>query len=244
VANWTREELIIICAELKANDWEVHRADSPEAAHLSSLLNEANFVPVEERRRDFRSPNSVQRKMYDFTTLLDSYGGTPTKGGRTTRDVLKEFEVDPAGMDALAVSLRRAIVTGGVTSVSEPSTVDVDWKSDPDSLADEFEAEEGGRLLALHYRRERNRTIRSRKIAAVMAAGSPVACEVCDFDFGAAYGDLGEGYIEVHHVLPLHASGATTTKLSDLALMCGNCHRMVHRARPWLTPDQLRARLR
>ena len=100
-----------------------------------------------------------------------------------------------------------------------------------------------GQLLARHYRRERNQTIRKRKIAAVKAAGMPIACEVCDFDFAATYGEVGDGYIEVHHVLPLHASGPTITKFSDLALLCSNCHRMIHRARPWLTPDELRDRL-
>jgi 5-methylcytosine-specific restriction protein A len=66
---------------------------------------------------------------------------------------------------------------------------------------------------------------------------------VCAFDFEAAYGGRGREYIEVHHTLPLHASGETKTKLSDLVLLCANCHRMVHRSAPWLTPDALRALL-
>jgi hypothetical protein len=45
---------------------------------------------------------------------------------------------------------------------------------------------------------------------------------------------------ECHHVVPLHVSGATTTKLADLAILCANCHRMIHRGDPWLTPDELR----
>jgi 5-methylcytosine-specific restriction enzyme A len=27
--------------------------------------------------------------------------------------------------------------------------------------------------------------------------------------------------------------------LADLALLCSNCHRMIHRSKQWLTPDQL-----
>nr|WP_253943255.1 HNH endonuclease [Nocardioides sp. zg-1308] len=142
-------------------------------------------------------------------------------------------------MDTLATSLAAAIEAG---RTPKDAAVDVDWDSDADSLSDDFEAQEGGQWLAQHYRRERNRTIRKRKIAAVQAAGLLIACEVCEFDFGRAYGDLGDGYIEVHHVLPLHASGPTTTRLSDLALLCSNCHRMIHRARPWLTPEELRDR--
>ncbi|MEU6849010.1 HNH endonuclease [Actinacidiphila alni] len=43
--------------------------------------------------------------------------------------------------------------------------------------------------------------------------------------------------------MPLHAAGEGTTKLSDLALICSNCHRMIHRSAPWPTPTELRALL-
>lgn len=244
MAAWTREELIIICAELKANDWLVYRAQSDEAERLSELLNEADFISRSERDDNFRSPSSVQRKMYDLSTLLPTYAGKPTKGGRPTREVLEDFLAKPAEMDALAARLRAEIELGSTPVAPPVDVVEVDWQSDPDMLDDGFEAGEGTPLLAWHYRRERNQTIRKRKLAAVKAAGLPIACEVCSFDFRDAYGDLGDGYIEVHHVLPLHASGPTTTRMDDLALLCSNCHRMIHRARPWLTPDGLRERLR
>jgi putative restriction endonuclease len=31
-----------------------------------------------------------------------------------------------------------------------------------------------------------------------------------------------------------------TTRLEDLALLCANCHRMIHRASPWLSVEELR----
>lgn len=243
MADWTREEIIIVCAELKANDWVAHRARSKEADEVSALLNRAEFVPKGQRDDDFRSPASVQRKMYDLSTLLPTYTGKQTKGGRTTREVLEAFLDRPEEMAALAARLR-----AGIDSMNNPpfgieDAIDTDWESDADALDADFEAEEGSPLLVRHYRRERNRTIRKRKLAAVKAAGIPLACEVCEFHFGATYGEVGDGYIEVHHVLPLHASGPTTTRLADLVLLCSNCHRMIHRARPWLAPEELRERL-
>lgn len=68
-------------------------------------------------------------------------------------------------------------------------------------------------------------------------------CEVCGFDFATRYGDLGTGFIEAHHILPLAAAGPATTRLADLALVCSNCHRMLHRAKPWMTPEELGKRL-
>ncbi|MFE3146471.1 HNH endonuclease [Streptomyces sp. NPDC059218] len=47
--------------------------------------------------------------------------------------------------------------------------------------------------------------------------------------------------VECHHVLPLHVAGEGRTKLSDLALICANCHRMIHRRAPGPTPGELRA---
>ncbi|MFF2390980.1 HNH endonuclease [Nocardia sp. NPDC058114] len=68
--------------------------------------------------------------------------------------------------------------------------------------------------------------------------------KICEFDFETVYGERGSCYTECHHVTPLHVSGATETRTSDLILLCANCHRMIHRKSPWLTPDQLRALVR
>lgn len=82
--------------------------------------------------------------------------------------------------------------------------------------------------------------LRAKKISSVLQSGGTLNCEVCGFDYGQTYGPRGQGFIEVHHVRPLHDSGPTTTRLRDLALLCSNCHRMIHRTRPWLTPAELR----
>jgi 5-methylcytosine-specific restriction protein A len=56
------------------------------------------------------------------------------------------------------------------------------------------------------------------------------------------YGVRGRGFIEVHHLRPLHTlKPGTKTKLQDLALVCANCHRMIHARRPWLTLNELKA---
>ncbi|MCC6825191.1 MAG: HNH endonuclease [Acidobacteria bacterium] len=58
-------------------------------------------------------------------------------------------------------------------------------------------------------------------------------CEVCGFNFKAEYGEIGEGFCEVHHLLPLAESNkGRRTKLSDLAIICSNCHRMIHKTKP------------
>ncbi|GHF03294.1 hypothetical protein GCM10014715_69500 [Streptomyces spiralis] len=85
-----------------------------------------------------------------------------------------------------------------------------------------------------------------RKIQAVLEEGTPLRCELCSFGFTAADGEPGDGSIEVHHRLPLHISGVTETRIADPALLCANCHRMLHRSRlaeSWRTPASLRAEM-
>jgi 5-methylcytosine-specific restriction protein A len=95
-------------------------------------------------------------------------------------------------------------------------------------------------LLRLHRVWERKPALREKKIRSVQARGEALACEACGFDFGQTYGDRGQGFIECHHVEPLHQTGERATTIRDLALLCSNCHRMIHRKPPWPTPAQLR----
>ena len=76
------------------------------------------------------------------------------------------------------------------------------------------------------------------------------ACQVCKFDFEQHYGELGTRYIEVHHLNPLSERDPTTwsevliTSTDEVRVVCSNCHRMIHRRRPALTIEQVRAALR
>lgn len=58
-------------------------------------------------------------------------------------------------------------------------------------------------------------------------------CQACGFDFEEVYGELGRGFIEVHHVRPLHSldGEVEVDPETDLVCLCSNCHRMVHRKR-------------
>lgn len=94
---------------------------------------------------------------------------------------------------------------------------------------------EGRVLLRLHRRKERNRQAVRRKKASAAGAGGKLLCEVCSFDFSEVYGRLGERFAECHHRTPLaELEGEHHVRLSDLAIVCANCHRMLHR-RPGLT---------
>ncbi|WP_081846912.1 HNH endonuclease [Thioclava indica] len=57
------------------------------------------------------------------------------------------------------------------------------------------------------------------------------ACEACGLDFADRYGELGAGFIHVHHKVPLATRGESYTldPREDLVPLCPNCHAMIHR---------------
>ena len=72
------------------------------------------------------------------------------------------------------------------------------------------------------------------------------ACSVCSFDFGTTYGDIGEGFIHVHHLREVSSIGNEyeIDPIEDLRPVCPNCHSMLHTARPALTIVSLRQLLK
>lgn len=102
---------------------------------------------------------------------------------------------------------------------------------------------EGEPRLIAHFRRERDPKLRRAKFAAVLDAGAALACEVCGFDFAERYGEHGRGFAECHHIRPI-AKGGRETHLDDLAIVCANCHRMLHLSDVPLGLEQLRQVLR
>jgi 5-methylcytosine-specific restriction protein A len=95
------------------------------------------------------------------------------------------------------------------------------------------------RQFRWHRRAERNQ-----KLARDAKRFHGTKCMVCGFDFGQTYGEHGEGYIEAHHIVPFASLAAELEPVlldpkEDFVVVCANCHRMLHRSRPPMTPVEL-----
>jgi hypothetical protein len=101
-----------------------------------------------------------------------------------------------------------------------------------DVAGEELAALEGELRIRMIRHRARERWLRATKLSAhKQAHGGSLPCEVpgCGFDFRAAYGEVGRDYAQVHHLKPLSdRTRPSLTKLSDLAVVCANCHVMIH----------------
>jgi 5-methylcytosine-specific restriction enzyme A len=104
------------------------------------------------------------------------------------------------------------------------------------------EYKEGQRKLKQHIIRERSGQVIDEAKKNFKLKNIRVYCEICGFDFEKKYGEVGKNFIEGHHKLPISEITEEYNKITskDIALVCSNCHRILHRKRPWLTVEELK----
>jgi 5-methylcytosine-specific restriction protein A len=71
-------------------------------------------------------------------------------------------------------------------------------------------------------------------------------CSVCNINFEDIYGELGKGFIHVHHLIPISKlkKSYQVDPIKDLRPVCPNCHAMLHRKNPPLSIEELKNRIR
>ena len=88
---------------------------------------------------------------------------------------------------------------------------------------------EGGKKLVIHRKIERDPKFRLKKIKTFLDQHGKLFCEVCSFSFKDTFPFLEKDIIEVHHKIPLsELTKETKIHLSDLILICSNCHFAIH----------------
>ncbi|GMT42800.1 MAG: hypothetical protein IEMM0002_1211 [bacterium] len=115
-----------------------------------------------------------------------------------------------------------------------------------DDYGEDSEFIEGKIAEKIHKSRERNPAVIRKAKDLFKQKEGRLYCQVCEFDFYDRYGEIGRDFIEGHHTgIPISESkGEMKTKVKDIALVCSNCHRMLHRRRPWLKMGKLKRLLR
>jgi len=100
---------------------------------------------------------------------------------------------------------------------------------------------EGRTYEKIHMQRERNQKVVALAKKQATDEEGKLVCDVCGFDFHKIYGDIGYGFIEAHHTIPVsELIEDNLTKVEDIALVCSNCHSMLHRKRPWLRIKEIK----
>jgi 5-methylcytosine-specific restriction protein A len=228
---WKRDELILVLDLYFSDATAVGNRNHPAIVELSNLLRRLPLHPSSITKREtFRNANSVDLQLANFLAF-DKRSESKGMGrvSKADKEIFEEFEGNRKQL-----AIEAAFIRENYEKFSPPN----------EGEEDGYEADEGRIVLRIHKSYERNSKLVATKKARVMEKLGTLACEVCGFDFQKAYGDLGNGFAECHHKKPVSEMGESEkTTAEDLAILCSNCHRMIHRKRPWKSIHELRAML-
>ena len=227
---WSRDELILaLDLYFKVNPARSSEK-SPEIIELSELLNSLPIHNTKEAQANFRNPTGVYMKLCNFLRFDPNYQGKGLEAGSKLDELVwNEFAENPDFLQRTAAAIRSNYPSLPISGASDEANPSFD---------DEFS--EGKILTRVHKIKERNPTFVRRKKNSVLRKNGSLICEVCGFDFEEYYGDIGKGFAECHHLIPIsELKSEQKVGLNDLAIVCSNCHRMLHSAKQMMSIEKL-----
>ena len=219
---WSRDELIL-ALDLYLRERRILDKKNEQIIELSNLLNRLPIHSARPEDDKFRNPNGVNMKLANFAAIDPSYNGKGlTSYSMLDKEVWECFHDKPEELHRLAENIRNF----GPSATFSPEE-------------GEDEIEEGKLLFRQHRKIEKAPALLRKKKAEVLRTEGHLMCEACRFDFEKVYGILGNEIAECHSLLDLRETGHVQTRTMDLAIVCPNCHRMLHRSKPRMTIKEL-----
>lgn len=165
-----------------------------------------------------RNENGVYRKIMNFACLDPDSGKNGLEHWNKLDEVAWDtFHGNPEALKKECQSIKQKI-KGGARSFNKPPKI-------PAIVSNEDSAMEGARIEQRTYRRKRDQRLRN---AALKNAHG--ICAVCDVDYSKILDGEGVEVLEVHHIGQLSNLDAPELHtLSDLAVVCANCHALIHK---------------
>jgi predicted HNH restriction endonuclease len=148
--------------------------------------------------------------------------------------------------DAANEAIRVQSEIFGMTNAGSAEKIEELSKLPPSDLEASLQGKEGRLLTRLHSYKERDRKFSQQtKQYYKSKNGGKLICDGCGVDPNTRYGASGERCVEAHHKVPIEElQPDSITTVEEMAILCANCHRIVHSKKPCLTVDELRALLR
>ena len=126
------------------------------------------------------------------------------------------------------------VLTGFSLDDSEPALRQIATNNPIEILDDALIREGQLRLRTTEYR-TRSRQLRISAVRHFSRSGY-IHCSACEFEFGKAYGSIGRGYVQIHHLKPVSFMRGEAMSMGDALAnvrpLCANCHQMAHRKTP------------
>ena len=236
--SWSEQELILALEYyMLLNGKAIPERDSIEIKNLSFEIKTVGQTLELKGNGKYRSKSNVYLKLMNIAANDPSYTDKEdvgfSKPNKIDKEILNFDKTKLKELQKKAKNIRRQAEDKFNESLGDDDKPGID------------EVQEGGLVTRLHKGRERSRKLVARKKKDFYKKNGNFLCEACGFDFVEIYGKQGEGFIECHHKKPVHKmKRGDTTTLDDLALVCANCHRMIHREKEWLTMEELKSILK
>ncbi len=210
---WTRDETIVALDVLVRNGMVQLSKHGSAVAELSRVLSAAPIHGPGSRENTFRNPSGVYRKLAHLRAC--EHGSVPGAVPTLAEiELVTEFRGQSELLARTALEIREA------------------WGATPQQTTpnDNGDYPEGSRKWFAHNRLERSRSLRNSILKAERQKNSALVCAACSMRTPTASVTIGDSQFEVHHRVPLAQLGSRKTRASDVAVLCANCHRLVHAA--------------
>ena len=197
---------------------------------MSETLRALPFHPAEDRKKSFRNADGVAFKLQNIRYVATGKGLDSTS--KIDRQVWEEFGLEPE-----AAKVATALILGAANTLQS-------LPGQADDSGDDLEFAEGKMVTALHKKRERHPGVRKALLKRRRTLGL-LRCDICERTLVRDLPKLEDAMFEAHHTTPVATAGERKTRLADMALVCANCHRLLHRAisvnRRWLVIAEARS---
>lgn len=209
---WTRDETILALNLYHCIQGNIPSGSDVRIVELSRLLRSFPIHSNKPRRKSFRNPDGVVFKLLNLHKIATGKGLGNTS--KMDREVWEELGRDPLRTKKLADLIKASV--GILGQLIGDDDVEMTFS-------------EGTIITKTHEVRERNPKLR-KTLLQYRKKNGKVKCEMCGRGPYSIHEDLSDAIFEIHHIVPLSNALRINTRLSDLALLCANCHRFLHRA--------------
>jgi 5-methylcytosine-specific restriction enzyme A len=191
---------------------------SDEIRKLSDTLQKLPIIPSKMRSSKFRNANGVYMKLMNLRAE-DPRKKVKSGLGDTSAMDKKIWESYEEHLNQVHIDAQELLQN---LNMFQASPTEFDETSESESVS----AQEGGWKDKLHRVKER-RSLREPRLSKMLETHGKYFCECCSIQSPDAKDPT--SILEVHHIVPLaEIDFIQQTTLEDLAVLCANCHRLIH----------------
>lgn len=224
-------------------DWRTDKFSEGDIVFIYKTIPEKRIhYKMEVQKVKMRFDQAFEQELF-WTDKVQYYGGITSFYARFklleeyTDDILSLEHLHEHGFQGLPRSVREIKENELLDFLFHPHQIFDDEVYDVDYPDNDEKLYEGALVTIKANRYERNQKARRECVAK-----KGYHCLVCGRDFESTYGEIGRGFIHVHHLTPISTIGQEyeLNVDTDLVPVCPNCHYMLHRKNPPYTIEELK----